>query len=163
MDNRQRLIRQSQVQGGGDFDNLESQLNFMITTSSSYVFTQETPSDEWIITHSLNRFPKVTVIDSEGEVVFASVTYDSINQVTVKFSEPVSGMALLQYVRTYNYVHVQEEPEIYWKIQHDLNRIPEVTVVDEYGTVMYAHVRYKSPDIIEVNFNVPMTGIVYIQ
>lgn len=163
MASKQRLIRQSQVRGAGDFDNLEAQLNFMITTSSSYVYIQDPPSDEWVITHSLNRFPKVTLISPDGEVIHAHIQYDSSNQVTVRFSEPVAGQALLQYIRTYNYTHIQETPEIQWKVQHNLNRIPEITVVTELGVIVYPHIRYQSPDIILVSFSEPTTGIAYIQ
>jgi hypothetical protein len=160
---KQRLIRQSQVRGAGDFSTLEAQLNFMITTSSSYVFHQDPPSAEWVITHSLNRFPKVTLISTDGEVIHAHIQYDSKDQVTVRFSEPVAGQALLQYIRTYNYTHIQDVPAIQWKIQHNLNRIAEVTVVSDSGVIIYPHIRYQSPDIILATFSEPTTGIAYIQ
>jgi hypothetical protein len=49
----------------------------------------------WIIDHNLNRFPQITLIDDEGYEFDADIFYNSLNQVTVIFSEPTSGKAVL--------------------------------------------------------------------
>jgi hypothetical protein len=160
---KQRLISQTQVSGSGDFSTLKEQMNFLVTTSISYVYQQATPSNEWTVTHNLGRFPKVTIIDENNEIINAYVRYDSENQVTIKFSEPVRGTALLQYARSYNYVFIQDTPITEWVIEHNLHRLLEVTVVDDFGTVIHPYIHYDSPDRVTVKFNVPMTGVVYLQ
>ncbi len=49
----------------------------------------------WIIDHNLNRYPQITLIDDEGNEFDADIFYNSTNQVTVTFSEPTSGKAVL--------------------------------------------------------------------
>jgi hypothetical protein len=160
---KQRLISQTQVAGSGSFSDLKEQLNFLVTTSISYVYQQDTPSSEWVIEHNLGRFPKVTILDENKEIINAYVHYDSENQITIKFSEPVRGIALLQYARSYNYVFIQDTPVKEWVIEHNLHRLLEVTVVDDFGTVIHPYIHYDSPDKVTVKFNIPMSGVVYLQ
>jgi hypothetical protein len=56
-----------------------------ITGNITYTHTQGSVSDTWVITHSLGRFPSVTVVDSGDTVVFGTVVYNSNNQLTVTF------------------------------------------------------------------------------
>ena len=56
---------------------------------------QSSSSAKWDITHNLGRFPSVTVVDSAGSEVVGDVTYDSDNQVTVRFMAAFSGKAYL--------------------------------------------------------------------
>jgi hypothetical protein len=43
----------------------------------------------------MDRHPAVSVVDSAGTVVFGEVTYDSANQITVRFSSGFAGKAYL--------------------------------------------------------------------
>jgi len=61
----------------------------------TYVHTQSTPSAVWSISHSLNGYPNVTVVDSANTVVEGDVTYLSTDAVTVEFSSPFGGKAFL--------------------------------------------------------------------
>ena len=61
----------------------------------NYVHTQYSASTTWNITHSLNRFPSVTVVDSGGSHVFGDVNYISSNQINIIFTAPFSGKAYL--------------------------------------------------------------------
>jgi hypothetical protein len=160
---KQRLISQTQISGAGAFSDLKEQVNFMVSTSTSFVHLQPTPSNEWVIKHDLDKMPKVTILNAQGEVIYASVRYDSTNQVTIRFSEPVAGTAMLQYVRNYNYTHEQVVPSMEWVIEHNLHRIMEVTVIDVDGSIIYPYVRYDSPDKTTIKFNVPTVGSVYMQ
>ena len=56
-----------------------------ITGNITYTHTQGSVSDTWVITHSLGRFPSVTVVDSGDTVVFGTVVYNSSNQLTITF------------------------------------------------------------------------------
>ncbi len=49
----------------------------------------------WVIDHNLNKYPQVTLIDDEGSLFEADIFYSSLNQVSVVFSEPTSGKAVL--------------------------------------------------------------------
>ena len=52
-------------------------------------------SDTWVIVHNLNKYPSVSVIDSYGTEVIGEVTYDTINQITIKFRGAFKGKATL--------------------------------------------------------------------
>ncbi len=60
-----------------------------------YTHTQAIPAASWVITHNLNKFPAVSVVDSSGGEVEGEVTHDSVNQLTVNFSAGFSGSAHL--------------------------------------------------------------------
>lgn len=51
----------------------------------TFTHNQNTTSDTWVITHNLNRFPSVTVIDSGDSIVQGSVVYNSNKQLTITF------------------------------------------------------------------------------
>jgi len=59
----------------------------------NFVYTQGAPSSTWVITHNLNKYPSVTVVDSANSIVVGSVQYNSVNQVTLTFSSDFSGKA----------------------------------------------------------------------
>ncbi len=49
----------------------------------------------WDITHSLNKYPSVTITDSAGDEVEGEVRYNGLNSLTLKFSAPFAGKAYL--------------------------------------------------------------------
>jgi hypothetical protein len=61
----------------------------------NYEHVQALPSDTWVINHSLNKVPSVTVIDSSGSVVEGDVEYPTLTQVVVMFAAAFSGKAYL--------------------------------------------------------------------
>ena len=52
---------------------------------ATYTHNQSTASATWTITHNLNKFPSVTVIDSGDSVVQGEILYNSANQLTLTF------------------------------------------------------------------------------
>lgn len=60
-----------------------------------YVHDQVAASATWTVVHGLAAFPNVSLVDTGGSVIHGGVHYDSANQVTVTFSQPVSGKAYL--------------------------------------------------------------------
>ncbi len=62
---------------------------------NTFVFTQLSPQTVWSITHNLNSYPSVTVVDSAGTVVEGDPQYLSANALTVTFSSAFSGAAYL--------------------------------------------------------------------
>lgn len=60
-----------------------------------YVHIQNASATTWNISHDLDGFPSVTIVDSGGSVVIGSITYNSSSSITVSFSAPFSGVAYL--------------------------------------------------------------------
>ncbi len=59
----------------------------------TYTHNQSSTSDTWVITHNLNRFPSVTVVDSANTIVQGTVVYNSNKQLTVTFFSGTSALA----------------------------------------------------------------------
>ena len=84
------------VDGNGSFSNNEY---YGITASANivgdktYRHIQGSPSNTWVITHNLNKYPSVTVQDSAGSIVLGEITYNSLNNITLTFSGSFSGQA----------------------------------------------------------------------
>lgn len=65
------------------------------TSDKNYIYVQDESSATWIITHGLNKYPSVTVIDSSSSVVYGEVIYNSASQLTLNFGAAFSGRAIL--------------------------------------------------------------------
>lgn len=64
--------------------------------ASGYLYDRNSiVAGTWIITHNLNKYPQVTLIDDDGNSFEADIFYGSLNQVTVTFAVPTSGKAVL--------------------------------------------------------------------
>ena len=59
------------------------------------IFNQGTAAKVWDITHSLDKFASVSVVDSAGQTVYGSVDYISKSNITVTFANAFSGQAFL--------------------------------------------------------------------
>lgn len=64
-------------------------------TGTTYTHDQLTPSATWVITHNMNKYPSVMIVDSGGTVIDPDIHYDSTIQMTVTFGSPTSGKAYL--------------------------------------------------------------------
>ena len=62
---------------------------------TTYIFTQNTPSELWVINHNLNKYPSVDIVDSAGSIVEGDVVYADTNTIMITFSNQFSGMAYL--------------------------------------------------------------------
>ena len=60
-----------------------------------YTHDQDIASAQWLISHNLNKYPAVQVIDSAGCWVIGQVTYNSLNQLTLDFRGAFSGKAYM--------------------------------------------------------------------
>lgn len=61
----------------------------------TYVHTQGAPATSWVVTHNLNKYPAVDVVDTGNSAVIPSVQYTDINTVTLTFGSPTSGKAFV--------------------------------------------------------------------
>lgn len=70
-------------------------LSIQETFKFSHIHNQTVSSSTWSITHNLNKFPSVSIVDSSNEEVIGEVEHINANSLTVKFSAPFSGKAFL--------------------------------------------------------------------
>ncbi len=64
-----------------------------VSLDANYVYVQTSPSATWVISHNLNKYCSVTVVDSADNTVYGDVLYNSLNQVTLTFAGAFSGKA----------------------------------------------------------------------
>ena len=64
-------------------------------SDKNYIHIQGLSSSLWNITHNLNKFPSVSVIDSDNKLVVGEVQYQDQNNLTVTFSGSFSGKAYI--------------------------------------------------------------------
>ena len=77
-------------------NNIEAELtNTILTHNHSYEHTQGSEATTWTINHNLNsRLVHITVADSSYIQIFPDiVSFTSVNQVVLTFSESISGYA----------------------------------------------------------------------
>ena len=65
------------------------------TGDLTYVHVQNTAADTWNITHNLNKYPSVSIVDSAGNDVIGNCNYVNANEVVLTFSGAFSGKAFL--------------------------------------------------------------------
>ena len=73
-------------------------VNFSLPASAAdktFTFVQAVPAMIWNITHTLDKFPSISVIDSGDTIVNGSYTYIDDNNITLNFSAPFAGKAYL--------------------------------------------------------------------
>lgn len=73
------------------FSSIMSGLNLL--SDKAYTHTQSVSATVWVVTHSLDKYASVTVVDSAGTVVIGQVDYNSLNQITLTFKATFSGKA----------------------------------------------------------------------
>lgn len=61
----------------------------------AYIHNQVSPSSSWSVTHNLNDWPSVTIVDTGGTVVIPDVQYIDSNSLIVSFGSATSGKAYL--------------------------------------------------------------------
>jgi len=73
------------------FSSIMSGLN--VLSDKAYTHTQSVSATVWVVTHGLDKYASVTVVDSAGTVVIGQVDYNSLNQITLTFKATFSGKA----------------------------------------------------------------------
>lgn len=66
-----------------------------IKQSTYFFYQQELASTVWNITHNLSRFPSVTTVTDNKNIVIGEVEYIDENQLIITFSAPFSGYAYI--------------------------------------------------------------------
>ncbi len=83
---------ESQVSGKQD---AIADLDVIRKGSAMFVFEQGAAATTWTITHNLDKYPSVTIVDSAGTIVDCTVIYLNSNTCEVRFSAAFKGTAYL--------------------------------------------------------------------
>ncbi len=62
---------------------------------NTYIWSQDQAASVWTITHNLDSYPAVAVVDSAGSIVVGEVQYINRNTVVCSFTGAFSGKAYL--------------------------------------------------------------------
>lgn len=82
----------------GDHDTVADRIDAVEQAAAAvenYVHIQNSNSAEWVVTHNLEMFPNVTVLEIGGANVEGTIQYLTANQLRITFSVPISGYAYL--------------------------------------------------------------------
>lgn len=60
-----------------------------------YLHDQQTSSTTWVVTHNMNKYPSINIVDTANDIIMGEVRYNSLNQLTITFTAAVSGKAYL--------------------------------------------------------------------
>ena len=71
------------------------QITEVIQADKTFVYEQNTPAKTWLITHTLEKYPSVTVVDSANTVIIGDVVYLSTSVIQLDFAGEFSGKAYL--------------------------------------------------------------------
>lgn len=63
--------------------------------NNQVVYTQSVAASTWTVTHNLGKYPQVTIIDDNGVAMVGTVTYTSLNAISVTFTSAVTGKLIL--------------------------------------------------------------------
>ena len=87
------------VSGSGAIVDREDYLISLLGSGESvdktFIYTQSSASSVWNITHNLNKYPSVSVVDTANTVVYGDVKYINENELTITFTNTFSGKAFL--------------------------------------------------------------------
>lgn len=61
----------------------------------NYVHVQSVASAVWHVTHNLQKYPSVSIVDSAGSIVIGEVSYIDESSLEISFCAPFSGSAYL--------------------------------------------------------------------
>ena len=76
-------------------DYLISLLSLNLGDDKTFIYTQSSASSVWNITHNLDKYPSVSVVDTANTVVYGDVNYINANEITITFTNTFSGKAFL--------------------------------------------------------------------
>ena len=73
-------------------DGLEGKL--LDEKDKNYVHTQVSGSDRWAVQHNLNKYPSVTILDTEDRQQFAYIENIDNNNLMIEFTYPCCGKVI---------------------------------------------------------------------
>jgi hypothetical protein len=83
-------------------------------------------------------------------------------QTTVTTTSSSGGLSPAQIPDLVSYQHTQSAAASSWTIEHNLNFMPNVTVVDSGGNLVEANITYTSVTVLTVAFSSAISGVAYL-
>ncbi len=81
---------------GGSNINISLDINYIQSQiKENYVHDQQVASSTWVVTHNMNKYPSVNIVDTANDEVTGEVRYNNLNQITITFTAAFSGKAYL--------------------------------------------------------------------
>jgi len=87
----------------GNLNNLQSySISVFTAGDKNLLHTQSSASNSWTVNHNMGKYPSVSIVEcdpsaseTDGDLVIGEVTYNSINQLTIKFAAAITGVAYI--------------------------------------------------------------------
>lgn len=83
-------------------------------------------------------------------------------QTTVTSTSTAGGLSPAQIPDLVSYQHTQSAASSSWVIEHNLNFMPNATVVDSGGNLVEANITYTSVTALTVAFSSAISGVAYL-
>lgn len=61
----------------------------------NYIHDQQVASVTWVVTHNMNKYPAINIVDTSNDIIMGEVRYNTLNQLTITFTAAISGKAYL--------------------------------------------------------------------
>jgi hypothetical protein len=81
---------------------------------------------------------------------------------TVATEDSAGLMSTQDRKRSNGYVHNQVSASEVWTIEHNLNKYPQVSIVDSGGSVVFGDISHVSRSVVKVSFTSAFSGIAYV-
>ena len=90
------------LSSGNMVTNKSYSISVLSAGDKNILHTQSSSSNTWTVNHNMGKYPSVSIVECDptanevdGDLVIGEVTYNSINQLTIKFTAPISGVAYI--------------------------------------------------------------------
>jgi len=94
-----KTVQSISISGPGDVKTITLTRHDNTTISDSvtlaYVHDQQVAATTWNITHNLNKYPAVLIVDTAGDEVIGQVHFNNSNSLTITFTSAFSGKAFI--------------------------------------------------------------------
>ena len=129
----------------------------------NFIYRQDTAQATWEITHDLNKYPSVSIVDSTNNVVFGDIEYIDLNHVKIYFSGAFAGKAFLNCMGGgRNFIYRQDTAQATWEITHDLNKYPSVSIVDSANNAIVGNIEYIDLNHVKIYFSGAFAGKAFL-
>ena len=123
-------------------------------------------SDAWVINHGLGKLVTVQTMTTDGVQVFGTVEWDldSLDSVTVRFSEPVQGTAIIGYANGSMDSHVYGFSDSdTWVVNHGLGKYVVVQTMTNDGVQVFGTASWSEDmNTVTISFSEPISGTAII-
>jgi hypothetical protein len=88
------------LSGSTNFSGTSVDVNLNFTyikeqVKENYVHDQQVSSVTWVVTHNMNKYPAINIVDTSNDIIMGEVRYNTLNQLTITFTAAISGKAYL--------------------------------------------------------------------